>query len=226
MSTLSDHAAAAARVPLSRDRILRAAVELADEGGLESLSMRRLAQPLQVEAMSLYHYVRNKGDLLGGMLDIVYSEVEPPSSAGDWRAAMRRSAISFHHVLLRHLWACSLLMSPLPASARRLSHMNTVLGRLRSAGFSADMTHHAYHALESHIVGFTLWLLPFLAFAKQQPDYAEQFLRELSTEDLPHLTEHVHVHMAPKGPEEVGEFEFGLDLILDGLERLRDAGSD
>jgi AcrR family transcriptional regulator len=225
MSTQLDPAATEARVPLSRDRVLHAAAELADEGGLESLSMRRLAQSLGVEAMSLYHHVRNKGDLLGGMLDIVYSEVEPPSSEGDWRSAMRRSAISFQQVLMRHPWGCSLLGSSIDASPTRLRYMDAVLGRLRGAGFSADMTHHAYHALDSHIVGFTLWLLPYLAVAQQQPDYAERFLEELSGEDLPHLSEHVLVHMAPSRPEDVGEFEFGLDLILDGLDRLRDVGS-
>lgn len=225
MSTQLDPAATEARVPLSRDRVLHAAAELADEGGLESLSMRRLAQSLGVEAMSLYHHVRNKGDLLGGMLDIVYSEVEPPSSEGDWRSAMRRSAISFQQVLMRHPWACSLLGSTIDASPTRLRYMDAVLGRLRGAGFSADMTHHAYHALDSHIVGFTLWLLPYLAVAQQQPDYAERFLEELSGENLPHLSEHVLVHMAPSRPGDVGEFEFGLDLILDGLDRLRDARS-
>jgi AcrR family transcriptional regulator len=214
-----------AKVPLSRDRILHAAVAMADEGGLESLSMRRLAQGLGVEAMSLYHHVGNKQDLMGGMLNAVYEEVEPPSSEGDWRAAMRRSAISFHHVLLRHPWACSLLGSTIGASPTRLRHMDTVLGRLRGAGFSADMTHHAYHALDSHIVGFTLWLLPYMTIARQQPDYAERFLGELSVDDLPHLVEHIGVHMAPDAPGGVDEFEFGLDLILDGLERLRDTGS-
>ncbi len=225
MSTQTDHAAIEARIPLSRDQVLRAAVELADDGGLESLTMRKLAQELGVEAMSLYHHVRNKQDLLGGMLDIVYSEIEPPASGGEWRSAMRHSAISFHRVLLSHPWACNLFMSstePLPA---RLRYMNNILGRLRSAGFSAEMTHHAYHALDSHIVGFTLWLLPFLAIAKQQPDYAERFLQELPADELPHLTEHVNVHLAPERPGDVGEFEFGLDLILEGLERLRDSES-
>ena len=221
MATQTDPAAVETRIPLSRDQVLRAAVELADEVGLESLSMRRLAQQLRVEAMSLYHHVRNKQDLLAGMLDIVYSEVEAPSAGGEWRSAMRRSAISFHQVLLRHAWACSLFMSPLDPGPARLRHMDTVLGRLRSAGFSADMTHQAYHALDSHIVGFTLWVLPFLAFAKQQPDYAERFLRELPADELPHLIEHVQVHMAPERPGEVGAFEFGLDLILDGLEAMR-----
>jgi AcrR family transcriptional regulator len=224
MSTQTDHALIEARIPLSRDRVLRAAVELADEGGLELLSMRGLAQQLGVEAMSLYHHVRNKQDLLGGMLDIVYSEIEPPSTEGEWRSAMRCSAISFHRVLLSHPWACSLLGSVIDPSPLRLRYMNALLGRLRSAGFSADMTHHAYHALDSHIVGFTLWLLPYLAFAKQQPDYAERFLRELPIGELPHLIEHIHVHMEPERPGDVDGFEFGLDLILDGLEGMRDAG--
>jgi AcrR family transcriptional regulator len=225
MSTATRHVPVEAKLPLSRERVMLAAVELADEGGIENLSMRRLGESLGVEAMSLYHHVRNKSDLLGGMLDIVYSEVELPASGGDWRSAMRRSSISFHHVLLRHLWACSLLMSPMPTSPMRLRHMNAILGCLRNAGFSAEMTHHAYHALESHSVGFTLWLLPFLAHAKEQPDYAERFLEEMSTDELPYLVEHVHVHQAPRRPGQVDEFEFGLDLILDGLVRMRDEGS-
>ena len=226
MSTQTDHAAMDARVLLSRDRVLRAAVGLADEGGLESLSMRRLAQQLGVEAMSLYHHVRNKQDLLGGMLDLVYGEIEAPPGGGEWRAAMRGTAISFHHALLRHRWACSLLMSPMDGpSPARLGYMDAVLGRLRRAGFSADLTHHAYHALDSHIVGFTLWLLPYLALAQQQPDLAENMLQELSSGDLPHLVEHIEVHLAPEQPGQVSEFEFGLGLILDGLDRLRDAAS-
>lgn len=221
MTTKTDPPATATRTPLSREQVLRAAVELADEVGLESLSMRRLAQQLGVEAMSLYHHVRNKQDLLGGMLDLVYAEIELPSAGGDWRAAMRRSAISFHHVLLRHPWACSLFMVQLGPGPARMGYMDSVLGRLRSAGFSAWMTHQAYHALDSHIVGFTLWVLPFLAFAKAQPDYAERFMQELPADELPHLAEHVEVHMAPERPEDAGAFEFGLDLILDGLEGMR-----
>lgn len=216
-----DHVPVEARIPLSRDQVLGAAVQLADEVGLESLSMRRLAQQLGVEAMSLYHHVRNKQDLLGGMLDLVYAEIEAPPTRGDWRSAMRRSAISFHQVLLGHPWACSLFMAPLDPGPARLGYMNDVLGRLRGAGFSAEMTHQAYHALDSHIVGFTLWVLPYLAVARAQPDYAERFMRELSVDELPHLIEHVGVHVAPERPGEVGAFEFGLNLILDGLERMR-----
>lgn len=215
-----------AKAPLSRDRVLRAAMTLADEGGIESLSMRGLAQQLGVEAMSLYHHVRNKEDLLAGMLDAVYAEIELPSSEGDWLADMRRTATSFHRVLLQHRWACGLLMLPLAGpTTERLRYMDAVLGRLRGAGFSAWMTHHAYHALDSHIVGFTLWLLPYLALAQQEPDLADRFLRELPGDKLPHLVEHIHVHMEPERPGEVSEFEFGLDLVLNALERLRGAAS-
>ena len=223
MSTrdLTNAAAGDTRLPLSRERVLHAAVELADEQGIESLSMRRLAQRLGVEAMSLYHHVRNKQDLLGGMLDLVYAEVEPPSDEGDWRPAMRRSAVSFHHALLRHPWACGLLVSPsIGPSPARLRHMDQVLGALRAAGFSDVMTHHAYHALDSHIVGFTLWLLPYLAAFRQEPDLARQFLGQLDVQTLPHLAEHVGVHLRPE-TDGVDEFEFGLGLILDGLERVR-----
>jgi AcrR family transcriptional regulator len=224
MSTKPSQPTADARIPLSRDRILVAAIALADEAGIESLSMRNLAQELGVEAMSLYYYVANKGELLGGMLDIVFSEMELPSDDGDWRAAMRASAISAHHVLLAHPWACQLLGSPTSPSPARLRWMNGILGRLRGAGFSPEMTHHAYHALDSHIVGFTLWLLPYLAISRQEPDLVGQFLRQLDTDELPHLAEHAMVHMRPERPDDVDEFQFGLELILDGLERLRDAG--
>jgi len=224
MTTQTDPVAVEGRAPLSREQVLRVAVELADAGGLESLSMRRLAQQLGVEAMSLYHHVRNKKDLLAGMLDLAYAEIETPSGAGDWRDEMRRTAISFHEVLLRHRWACSLLMAPLGVGAAQTRYMDSVLGRLRGAGFSAELTHHAYHALDSHIVGFTLWLLPYLSLAQQQPDLAERFLRELPADELPHLIEHIGVHLAPERPDEVGGFAFGLDLILDGLEAKREAG--
>ncbi|HEX2141291.1 MAG TPA: TetR/AcrR family transcriptional regulator C-terminal domain-containing protein [Candidatus Limnocylindria bacterium] len=206
------------RLPLSRERVLRAGIELADEEGIEQLSMRRLAQPLGVEAMSLYHHVANKDDLLAGMLDIVFAEMELPSEEGDWKAALRRTAISAHHVLLRHEWACGLLMQPTGPSAARLRWMNSVLRRLRHAGFSADMTHHSYHALDSHIVGFTLWVLPYLKVAREQPGLVQDFISRVSVDDLPYLAEHIGVHMSDR-PGETSEFDFGLDLILDGLER-------
>jgi AcrR family transcriptional regulator len=218
MSTQPSQPAAETRVPLSRDRILGAAIALADEAGIESLSMRKLAQPLGVEAMSLYHHVANKHDLLGGMLDIVFSEMELPSDEGDWRSAMRRSAISAHHVLLSHPWACRLLTAPTGPSPARLRWMNSILGRLRGAGFSPEMTHHAYHALDSHIVGFTLWVLPYLAIANERPDFAQTFMEQTPLDELPHLAEHIGVHLSDRAGD-TSEFDFGLDLVLDGLER-------
>jgi AcrR family transcriptional regulator len=210
------------RTALSRERVLRAGLELADVEGIDSLSMRRLAQRLDVEAMSLYHHVRNKQDLLGGLLDLVYAEIDLPAGATDWRADVRRTAISFHHVLLQHPWACGLFTLPLDIGPARQRYMDALLGRLRSAGFSAVMTHHAYHALDSHIVGFTLWVLPYLAAAQQQPGLAERFLEELPADEYPYLVEHIGVHLAPPA-DDVDEFEFGLDLVLDGLGRLSQA---
>jgi AcrR family transcriptional regulator len=212
---------AGARLPLNRERILAAAIALADEAGIESLSMRNLAQEVGVEAMSLYYYVANKGELLGGMLDIVFSEMELPSDEGDWRAAMRASAISAHHVLLAHPWACQLLASPNSPSQARLRWMNGILGQLREAGFSPEMTHHAYHALDSHIVGFTLWVLPYLQIAKEQPNLVQEFMAQPLLAELPHLAEHVEVHMSDRAAD-TSEFDFGLDLILAGLEKMRD----
>lgn len=218
MSTQPSQSAAATRVPLSRDRILDAALALADEAGIESLSMRRLAQELGVEAMSLYHHVANKRELLGGMLDIVFKEMQLPSDEGDWRSALRASAISAHHVLLSHPWASRLLMSPTGPSPARLRWMNGILGRLRGAGFSPEMTHHAYHALDSHIVGFTLWVLPYLAIANERPDFAQEFMAQTNLDELPHLAEHIGVHLSDRAGD-TSEFDFGLELVLDGLER-------
>ena len=213
-----------ARAPLSRDRVLQAAVALADETGIEALSMRRLAQSLGVEAMSLYHYFSSKNELLAGMLQRVYGEFERPAPGGDWRPALRQSAISAHHVLLSHPWACMLIGQPLGPSLTQFEWMDSILGRLRSAGFSAEMTHHAYHALDSHIVGFTLWVLPYLALAEDQPDLGKRALETVQQAELPHLAEHIEFHMADQ-PKDTSEFDFGLDLLLDSLERLRRAES-
>ncbi len=210
------------RPPLSRARVLETGIALADRDGIEGLSMRRLAQELGVEAMSLYHYVARKSDLLEAMLDSVYAEMERPSEVGDGRPAIRATALSAHHVLLRHPWACGLLMSPSSPSPARLAWMDSVLGRLRQAGFTPELTHHAYHALDSHIVGFTLWVLPYLAIARERPDVAERFLREIPLADLPWLAEHIEYHADDKAGD-TSEFDFGLDLLLDGLERLRTA---
>jgi len=208
---------------LSRERILSAAIALADEGGIEGLSMRKLGQELGVEAMSLYNHVANKDDIGDGIVEMVLAEIEEPSAEGDWKTEIRRTAISSHEAFLRHRWACSLMMHRPKASPVRMRWMEAVLRTLREAGFSADMTHHAYHALDSHITGFTLWQvnMPFETKA-ELVDLAEVFLREIPADEYPYVIEHAEQHLAPSSPDGATEFEFGLDLILDGLERLRD----
>jgi AcrR family transcriptional regulator len=218
------------RVPLSRERVLHAAIQLADDGGIESLTMRKLARALGVEAMSLYNHVANKSDLVDAMVDLVVGEIELPSTTEAWDVAVRECAISAHEVLLRHPWACSLVMSTTSnriARSSRLRYMEWLLGRLREAGFSPELTYHAYHALDSHILGFTLWQLGHSAGAtairgdKDLADFAAAFLRELPASDYPYFAEHVEQHLAAPGDDGAREFEFGLDLILAGLERGR-----
>ena len=212
------------RPPLSRERVLRAAIDLADAEGIGSLTMRRLAQELGVEAMTLYYYVANKQDILAGMVDVVTSEIELPDAAGDWKAAIRRTAISEHELLIRHPWAASLILSVKQASAPRIRYMNWILGTLREAGFSADQTDHAYHALESHIMGFTLWEVGMdLGTREDLRTLAASFLEEFPAAEYPYLTEHIHQHLKERRPDDEGSYAFGLDLILDGLERLRGA---
>jgi AcrR family transcriptional regulator len=207
------------RVRLSRERVLRVAVQIADKNGIESLTMRNLAQRLGVEAMTLYHYVANKDDILKDIVDLVVSEIEVPSEGGNWRAALRRSASSAHQVLLRHPWACSLMMSPARIGPARLRYMESLLGRLREAGFSAEMTHHAYHALDSHILGFTMWEVGYSTGIKELPDSGATLRRQMSLDEYPYLVEHMGQHGKPSRGD--GEFGFGLDLILNGLEKIR-----
>ena len=210
------------RVPLTRDRVLRAAIGLADEGGIESLSMRKLGQRLGVEAMSLYNHVASKDDILNAIVEIVESEIELPTPGAEWKRALRDTAMSAHDVFERHPWAAGLVLSANGARPVRWHYMNAILGCLREAGFSAEMTDHAYHSLESHIAGFTLWASQLTIDEEALPDLAETFLRQLP-EGLPSLVEHVHQHLKARSLEDEGTFVFGLDLILDGLERIRDA---
>jgi AcrR family transcriptional regulator len=208
------------RQPLSKDRVLRAAMELADREGIEALSMRRLASELGVEAMSLYYYVKSKDDILDGIVDLALSEVEPPSSGSDWKSAVRDSAISYHDTLRRHRWVTSVPTSG-DASVAQLRYMDALLGRLREAGLSPELTHHAYHALDSHVVGSALWLARVPP--KDELDaLARDVLRQLPVDSYPDLVLHVQQHLsgAARGMK---FFEFGLDLILDGIERRRDA---
>lgn len=199
--------------------MLRAAVRLADEGGFESLTMRKLGQELGVQAMSLYNHVANKDAILDGIVELVWSEIERPSTDGGWRADVRETAVSAHEVLLRHPWACSLAMVRIVPA--RLRYMDWLLGRFRGGGFSPELTYHAYHAVDSHILGFTLWEVGHSVDTDDLDDLAASFLRDIAAEH-PHLAEHVEQHLEGVGRDGEGEFAFVLDLILDGLERLRD----
>lgn len=212
------------RDPMSRERVLDAAISLADERGIDALTMRGLAQALGVEAMTLYYYVRNKDDILNGIVDRVVSEFELPSQSDDWRPALRASAVSAYRVLLEHRWAAALILSGSGVSQTRLRYMDAILGTLRGAGFSPEMTDHAYHALDSHVMGFTLWVVGMnLGTDEELAALARDFLEQIRDAEMPHLAEHVEQHMKPRSPDDKPEFEFGLDLILDGLERMREA---
>jgi AcrR family transcriptional regulator len=207
------------RLPLSRDRILGQALQIADADGVEALTMRRLADDLGFEAMSLYRHVANKDDVLDGVLDLVLAEIESPATEGEWDAAIRRSAISVNDALAQHRWATELLTSPMRLGPTRLAYMNALLGRLREAGFSADTTYTAYHVLDAHIFGFALWLG---THGVAPPDVVER-ARELSLDEYPYLLEHRYQHLTEGPHREVSAFELGLDLILDGLRKLRES---
>ena len=214
----------APRLPLSRDRVLRKALELADAGGIESLSMRRLGQELGVEAMSLYNHIANKEDLLDGLADIVIGEVEVPSIGGDWKEAMRRRAISAREMLVRHPWASGLMESRTNQSPTRLRYPDAVLGTLRQAGFSIEMAIHAFFTLDSYIYGFAVQETNLPSGTPEElAGMADLIARQLPADEYPYLHEVVAEHVLMSGFNYADEFEFGLDLILDGLERARDA---
>jgi AcrR family transcriptional regulator len=214
--------AAEPRVPLSRERVLRAAVALADDSGLESLTMRKLGEVVGVEAMSLYNHVANKGDLLDGMVDLVFSVIHLPSAGVDWKTAMRQRAISAREVLSRHPWGIGLMESRSTPGPATLRHHDAVLGSLRRGGFSIEMAAHAFSALDSYIYGFALQeaSLPFET-AEETAEVAQMILEQLPADEYPYLAELTIEHVLQPGYDYGDEFEFGLDLILDGLERAR-----
>jgi AcrR family transcriptional regulator len=224
MST-AEPATAEPRPPLSKERVLRAAVSLADRHGIESLSMRKLADELGVAAMSLYYYVPNKERLLDGMVDIVFSEIEPPSTDDDWKTAMRKRAISTREALGRHPWAVGEMEGRTDHGPANLRLHDAVLGRLRAAGFSIELTVHAYSVQDAYIYGFALQERDMSS--ETAGDFAAEAQRQMHTyadalADYPHLVEVVGGYVAKAGYDYATEFLFGLDLILDGLERLRD----
>lgn len=211
---------ATARKPLNRDRILETALELVDEQGIEALSMRRLGQALGYEAMSLYNHVSNKDDVLDGILDLVLAEMPPPERDGGL-PAIRRSSLSAHEALKRHPWAAGLLMGSGSVRPARLEFMDGLLGALRNSGFSAETTYHAYHVLDAHIVGFSLWQASHGSIPPEIDDVQAFIDRMVPASTLPHLHEHAMQHLEDGPHQDVPAFEYGLDLILESLERLR-----
>jgi AcrR family transcriptional regulator len=214
----------APRTPLTRERVLRTGLALADEHGLEWLSMRKLGQALGVEAMSLYHHVANKDDLIDGMIDLVFAEIEIPTGEKDWKTAMRARARSARQVLSRHRWANGLMESRSTPGAATLRHHDTVIGCLRQAGFPVALVAHAYSALDSYIYGFAMQerALPFET-PEQTGELAQAILSRFPVDEYPHLAELTFQHVLQPGYDYAKEYEFGLDLLLDGLERALQA---
>jgi AcrR family transcriptional regulator len=210
------------RKPLSRERVLRAAIKLADRQGLEELTMRKLGQALGVEAMSLYNHVAGKDDLLDGLVDIVFSEIDLSCEGGDWKSAMRRRAISAREVLARHRWAIGLMESRTRPGPANLRHHESVLRCLRESGFSVPLAAHAYSALDSYIYGFALQQagLPFDT-GEQAAEVAGSIMQAFATGEYPRLAEIAIEHVMKPSYSYEREFEFGLDLLLDGLGRSR-----
>ena len=207
---------------LSRERVLAAAIAHADSGGLEALSMRKLAELLDVVPMALYRHIANKDDLIDAMVDVVFGEIEPPVAGADWRSAMRQRGIAVRDALARHRWAIGLMESRLHPGPANLRHHDAVLGNLRAAGFSLEMAAHAYSVLDGYVYGFALtkMSLPFDA-STDMSAMADSMLEPFPDGSYPHLVEFITGHATKPGYDYGDEFEYGLDLILDGLERAR-----
>ncbi len=215
------------RAPLSRDRAIAVAIRLADEGGIDSLTMRKLAKELQVEAMSLYYHVPNKDDILDGMVDSVFSQIGLPAADTPWKKGMRDRAHSARNVLNLHPWAVSLMDSRTSPGPGTLAHHNAVLGCLREGGFSVAMAAHAFSLLDAYIFGFVLQdtNLPFESPEELQA-LADSIMETFPVEAFPHMYELTIEHVLKPGYNYGDEFDYGLELILDGLEvRLSTAKS-
>jgi AcrR family transcriptional regulator len=206
---------------LSRERVLRAAMAHADEGGLEAVTMRKVAEELEVAPMALYRHVANRDDLVDGMVDIVFSEIELPAAGADWKTAMRERAISVRDAMLRHRWAIGLMESRTNPGPANLRHHNAVIGSLRAAGFAMAMAAHAYSLLDSYIYGFALTKmnLPFET-TTDIAEMAESMLEPFPVGEYPNLAAFISEHAMKPGYDYANEFEYGLDVILDGLDRV------
>jgi len=210
----------APREPVTRERALRTAMALADAGGLGSLTMRSLAEELKVEAMSLYHHVPNKDAILDGMVDLVFEEIEAPPADLDWKTALRRRTSSVREVLVRHRWALRILESRATPGPTTLAHHDAVLGCLRRAGFSVPLTAHAYAVLDAYVFGFvhTELTLPFQN-SEETLEVARSIFERMPPGAYPYLVELTTEHVLKPGYSYSNEFSFGLELVLDGLER-------
>ncbi len=209
----------APHIPLSRERILLAAILLADKGGIESLSMRKIAQELGVQAMSLYNHVANKDDLLDGIVDIVIGEIEVPDLGVDWQTAMRRRANSAHEVLLRHPWATMPIVSRINVGPAMLRYIDATLGCLCEAGFSFELVDRAWNAIDSHIYGFTLQELNFPIEAAEYVKAAQEYIPNIPADKYPYMNRLTH-YLIDGYYDGTADFNFGLELILDGLDRF------
>jgi AcrR family transcriptional regulator len=215
------------RAPLSRERVLRGAMAVADSGGIGSLTIRSLAQELDVKPMAVYHHVVNKDEILDGIVDLVFSEIDIPSPDGDWRLEMRRRANSARHALRRHPWAIGLMESRSSPGPATLRHHDATIATLRAAGFSVEMTAHAYALLDSYVYGFALQeaALPFKG-PQTAADVTEPVTQQFPDE-YPHLVEMATKYVLRPGYDFGNEFEFGLGVILDALTRsIPDHGNE
>jgi len=210
------------RQPLTRERVLDTALRLADQGGLEALSMRKLGQALGVEAMALYYHFANKERVLDGIVDLVFAEIDVPAIGADWKTAIRERAISVRDALARHRWAIGLMESRTNPGPANLRHHDAVIGCLRAAGFDMAMAAHAYSALDAYIYGFALTKmnLPFES-TTDIAEMAETMLEPFPLGEYPNLADFISEHAMKPGYDFADEFEYGLDVILDGLDRAQ-----
>jgi AcrR family transcriptional regulator len=212
------------RPPLNRQRVLQAAIQHADAAGLEALTMRQVAGMLKVAPMALYRHVSNRDDLIDAMIDVVFSEIALPLGGADWKTAMRDRAISLRDVLARHRWAIGLMESRRRPGPANLRHHDAVIGKLRAAGFDIAMVAHAYSILDGYIYGFALTKMnvPFDS-AAEMAAMAQDMFEPFPANEYPNLAEFVADHVLKPGYDYGEEFEYGLDLILNGLEEALDA---
>lgn len=214
--------ASKSRAPLSQDSVLQTAIRFADANGIESLSMRKLGQLLGVEAMSLYNHVSNKDAILDGIVDLVASEIELPSREGDWKTAMRQRATSAHEVLLRHPWATMLIVSRANVGPAMLRYVDATIGCLVQAGFSYATADHAWNAIDSYVYGFTLQKLNFPFQPEEYAKVAQAYLPQIPADEYPYLNGLSQEVIAGRH-DGLHDLQFGLTLILDGLESLRNS---